>query len=194
MDYCIIIMISLHKNTYKILVGMGILAAIDLLTHSLWAVLLYVSVWSILLFRKSDSVSRSSGITSPVSGKVTSVSKIRMNEADLVCVTIDTLPVIDPQNFRSIPSDKIISFKIEAKTKVIDYESGVIVSHSPVMGLASFELDHGNLQNFQYDNDDNNYGYSILGCKTNVILPKGYVSYLTQGQKVINGETIVGGA
>ena len=181
----------LHKNTYKILIGIGILIAIDVLTHKLWAVLLYVSIWSLLLFRQSKISIRGKGIVSPVTGIVSQITKTEVDGKELVTICINTRPILDPQNFKAMPADKIISLKMDAQNQLVNYESGLSVIHAPFFGLASLDLD--DTSNLNYNAEDNNYGYSLLGCKTTIRLPENTVNYVTQGQKVIVGESIIGG-
>lgn len=182
----------LHKNTYKIFFVMGFLACLDLLTHNLWAILAYLSAWSVLLFRRSNTILRTVGLTSPVTGIVSNITKSRSNDKELVHISVNTMPLIDPQNFTILPSDKIVNLHNDGNSMIVSYESGANVIHTPNFGLGNLEINHTNITSFQKENHEH-YGYSILGCRTTITLPGGYSAKVIQGQKVINGETIIGG-
>lgn len=183
----------LHKNTYKIILGISGLILLDLITHKLWLILLYLSAWGLLLLRRSNNNLDINGITSPVNGTVTNISRSRLNDGEITIISINTMPIRDPQDFIIINHEKLIGISAEGDTKILEYDSGIKVTHIPTFGLSSF---FANLKdsNSRQEQEESVYGYSLLGSKTIIHLPKEYSTCLFVGQRVISGQTIIGGS
>jgi len=182
----------LHRGANKIILPMLGLAAIDLVTHKLWAIMLYFSAWSVVLFRNSTRVSRTDSITSPVSGTISRIFKANIDSKEMECIKIDTKPVIHSQTYRLIQSDSIETVKFSNDYITISYKSGIIVKHSAWLGFHNFFVCQDNIHQFNEIEADPVYGHSYLGGTTIVALPGGITHSLLEGQRVIDGETIIG--
>jgi hypothetical protein len=176
--------VILHRGANKIIIPMLVLAAIDLITHRLWLIMLYLSGWSIVLFRNSNRVGRTDCITSPVSGTVSRVFRTNIDSKEMECIKIDTKPVLHSQTYRVISSEDIDSVKFSHEYKTVNYKSGLIVKHSAWLGFH---------KQFNEIESDTVYGHSYLGGTTIIALPNGMKSTIIEGQRVIDGETIIGG-
>ena len=184
---------SLHHGTHKIITVMLVIAALDLITQKLWLVMTYGALWSILLFRQSKRISRTSSMVSPVSGIVARVFRTNLSDKEVFCIRIDTRPILDCQTFRAISADTVSAVKFAPYSRTVIYKSGLTVKHVPTLDIAQMFLDPDNIDSLVETESNPVYGSSLLGCTTTIVLPVGYSTNLIEGQTVIDGETIIGG-
>ena len=171
----------IHQSGLQAIMIMLSVALIDLFTRKVYLFLLYVSGLAYLLFRSPDRVPSMLGIISPVSGIVNKVYKSKVGEKIILCIEINTRPIIDSQTFRLIPGE-VVSENIHGQCIQTKYESGILVEHAPRLGFWNPVRMHG---------PSNGYGYSFFGSETQITLPGDFETRVLEGQRVIDNETTI---
>jgi hypothetical protein len=176
---------KVHQLGFKLIIFMLGLVAIDLITKSLYLILLYLAGVIYILLRQPVRVTANDCITSPVTGIVSAVYCSKDNT--LQCLEILTYPLIYTQSFRLLSTQNPESGKIIDQSYTLNYSSGISVQHVPRLGLMDIVL--SDFTNALGSNSV--YGHSFFGGKTQIKFPAGFETHLVKGQKVIDGETII---
>lgn len=182
-----------HSGTYKAVAGMLFLAILDLLVGRIWLLASCLSIWTFILMRSPSRISGKCGLVSPVSGILRRILNIEINGEKRDHLKVTTRPLLDSQTFRVIPNQSVSSMSSDQNSITVEYISGLIVKHMPLyqgLGGVVFEGDKDSMES----NDE--YGYSIFGSTTSIILPSGYKIWLSEGSigsVMIDGETVIAG-
>ena len=106
-------------------------------------------------------------------------------------IKISTRAIFDSQVFRLASGYSVSSVTADQNSITIEYTSGMIVKHIPLyqsLGGLVLEGDKTSLEN------TDEYGYSLFGSDTSVILPASYKLCLSDaelGRVLIDGETVI---
>jgi len=174
-----------HRSINSILILLTGIAFIDIFIHNLWAIALYLILWVAILLRKPDRKTPKDEITSPVSGRIIRIITQEIDGERMQVIRIMTNPIVDTQTFRLVPNQNIKSFTTSVGSVIVEYESGIIVKHRPYNRLSHvFDIYRDQIL-------DGVYGNTFFGCITTLTLPKGIASELIEGQKVLDGETVI---
>ena len=178
-----------HNGTYKAVICLISIAIFDLLVGKIWITASCLAVWTLLLMRNPTRVRNRDSIVSPVMGIVKRILSIDINGEKREHLKISTRPFMDSQTLRLACNHAISSISSDQASITIEYSSGMIVKHMPLyasLGGLVLEADKALL-----DSTDE-YGYSLFGCNTSVILPAGYKFTISDndiGKLLIDGET-----
>ena len=180
-----------HNGTYKFVIGLISIAIFDLLVGRIWLTASCLALWAMLLMRNPSRVRSRHGVVSPVMGIMKRILNIDINGEKREHLKVDTRPLIDSQTFRIVSNDSVSSINSDSSSITVEYSSGMIIKHMPLyprLGGLVLDADKNVL-----DGTDE-YGYSIFGCTTSIILPSDYrlcISDGDMGRLLIDGETII---
>jgi hypothetical protein len=180
-----------HNGTYKAVAVLLSVAIFDLLVGRIWIIASCLAIWTLTLMRNPTRVRSRCGIVSPVTGILKRILNIEINGERREHIKISTRPILDSQIFRLASNHSVSSITSDQNSITVEYTSGIIVKHMPLyqgLGGLVLEADKASLES----NDE--YGYSLFGCNTSVILPAGYKLWLSDGdlgRVLIDGETVI---
>jgi hypothetical protein len=174
-----------HSTLNGILLFVLGVISIDLLTKNFWIIALYASIWIAILLRKPSRKLIRDKFVSPVNGRVIRVLNSEVDGKKFQTMKILTNPILDAQTFRTIPSEELESFSTHPGSVLVQYKSGIKVKHKANKRLVN------TIDIYRDQIVDGIYGHSFLGCVTTLFIPDIFKSELAEGQKVIDGETVI---
>lgn len=180
-----------HNGTYKVVTGLLSIAILDLLIGRIWVIASFLAAWFLNLMRNPTRVRSKWGIVSPVNGILKRILNIEINGEKRQHIKISTRAIFDSQVFRLASGYSVSSVTADQNSITIEYTSGMIVKHIPLyqsLGGLVLEGDKTSLEN------TDEYGYSLFGSDTSVILPASYKLCLSDaelGRVLIDGETVI---
>ena len=180
-----------HNETYKAVIGLITIAVFDLLIGRIWLTSSCLAGWVLLLMRNPNRVRSKSGIVTPVMGILKRILNIDINGEKRDHLKVDTRPFLDSQTFRVVSNDSVSSINSDSSSITIEYSSGLIVKHMPLYpGLGGLVL-QANKETLEGTDE---YGHSIFGATTSIILPANYNLCISEGdigRLLIDGETVI---